>query len=45
MLNISTGTLQNLRVSGVLRYTKMGGSLYYRHEDIAKVLESNQNKR
>jgi len=44
MLNISTGTLQNLRVTGVLRYTKMGGSLYYRQDDIVKVMEANQNR-
>jgi Helix-turn-helix domain len=40
MLKISSGTLQNLRIKGVLRFTKMGGSLYYKLEDIEKVLES-----
>jgi hypothetical protein len=25
MLNISPGTLQNLRINGTLRYTKIGG--------------------
>ena len=40
LLKISPGTLQNLRIKGVLRYTKMGGSLYYKQEDIEKVLES-----
>jgi hypothetical protein len=40
LLKISPGTLQNLRIRGVLRYTKMGGSLYYKQEDIEKVLES-----
>ena len=34
LLNISPGTLQNLRVNGTLRYTKIGGLLYYKLEDI-----------
>jgi hypothetical protein len=41
LLNISSGTLQNLRVNGTLRYTKIGGLLYYKHEDIIKLLEDN----
>jgi len=39
MLSISSGTLLNLRVSGVLRYTKIGGMHYYSHEDIRNMLE------
>jgi hypothetical protein len=39
LLNISPGTLQNLRVNGTLRYTKIGGMLYYKLEDIEKLLE------
>ena len=38
MLNISPGTLQNLRINGTLRYTKVGGILYYKAEDIDKLL-------
>ena len=41
MLNISPGTLQNLRISGTLRFTKMGSIMYYKLEDINKVLEGN----
>ncbi len=41
LLNISPGTLQNLRVNGTLRYTKIGGLLYYKYEDITKLLEGN----
>ncbi|MFT3738460.1 MAG: helix-turn-helix domain-containing protein [Breznakibacter sp.] len=46
LLNISPGTLQNLRVNGTLPYTKMGGALYYDYEDIQKILQANkkQNK-
>lgn len=39
LLNISPGTLQNLRINGSLRFTKIGGILYYQQEDIDKLLE------
>ena len=39
MLNISPGTLQNLRINGTLRYSKIGGMMYFKLEDINKVLE------
>ena len=39
MLNISPGTLQNLRINGTLRFTKIGGMMYYKLEDIQKLLE------
>lgn len=42
MLNISPGTLQNLRINGTLPYTKMGKMMYYEYEDVVNVL--NQNK-
>ena len=42
MLSISPGTLQNLRINGTLRYTKIGGMMYYKLEDITKILEGNQ---
>lgn len=38
MLNISSGTLQNLRINGTLSYSKIGGTLYYNHKDIQKLL-------
>jgi hypothetical protein len=41
LLNISPGTLQNLRINGTLRFTKMGSIMYYKLEDINKVLEEN----
>lgn len=41
LLNVSPGTLQTLRINGTLRSTKVGGSLYYKYEDILKVLEEN----
>jgi len=42
MLTISPGTLQNLRINGTLHYTKIGGMMYYKLEDITKILEGNQ---
>lgn len=45
LLKISPGTLQNLRVNGTLRYTKIGGILYYKYEDIMQVLEGEPAKR
>ncbi|WP_316753944.1 helix-turn-helix domain-containing protein [Pedobacter gandavensis] len=42
MLNISPGTLQNLRINGTLRYTKIGGMMYYKLEDITLLLEGGQ---
>jgi len=41
LLNISPGTLQNLRINGTLRYTKVGGTMYYKAADINKLLEGN----
>jgi len=43
LLNISPGTLQNLRINGTLRYTKIGGIMYYKLEDINKILEGGQS--
>lgn len=42
MLKISPGTLQNLRIAGVLRSSKVGGMHYYKFEDITKVLKNSK---
>ena len=39
LLNISPGTLQNLRINGTLTYNKIGGTIYYKYEEITKMLE------
>jgi hypothetical protein len=44
LLKISPGTLQNLRINGTLRFTKIGGIIYYSYEDIEVLLESGINK-
>jgi hypothetical protein len=41
LLNISPGTLQNLRINGTLTFTKIGGIMYYNYSDIEKVLNGN----
>lgn len=42
LLNISPGTLQNLRINGTLPYSKMGGVIYYEYADILKVMQANR---
>lgn len=42
LLNISPGTLQNLRVNGKLHPSKIGGIMYYSHDEIERLL-NNQN--
>ncbi|HEY4198913.1 MAG TPA: helix-turn-helix domain-containing protein [Mucilaginibacter sp.] len=38
LLKISPNTLHKLRLNGTLSYTKIGGILYYKHEDVIKIL-------
>ena len=45
LLNISPGTLQNLRINGTLTFTKIGGIMYYNYSDIEKVLNGNTQKK
>lgn len=40
ILKVSPGTLQNLRINGTLQFTKIGGIIYYNHDDIDALLES-----
>ncbi len=40
LLNISPGTLQNMRVNGTLPFTKIGGVIYYDYEDVQKMLSN-----
>ncbi|GAA4321041.1 helix-turn-helix domain-containing protein [Mucilaginibacter gynuensis] len=39
LLKISPGTLQNLRENGTLPFTKIGGIIYYKYEDIMKIFD------
>lgn len=42
LLNISPGTLQNLRINRTLSFTKIGGTIYYDYQDIEKLLMNNK---
>ena len=42
LLQISPGTLQNMRINGTLPYSKVGGIILYETEAIEKVLEDNR---
>lgn len=44
MLGISPGTLQNMRTNGTLSFTKIGGIVFYRYDDIARLLNSQTSK-
>ncbi|NPD86439.1 helix-turn-helix domain-containing protein [Lentimicrobium sp. L6] len=41
VLHISKRTLQSLRDSGVLPYSRLNGKFYYKLSDIENILESN----
>ncbi|MDM1519356.1 helix-turn-helix domain-containing protein [Myroides odoratimimus] len=40
LLGISSGTLQNMRINGTIPFKKIGGLMFYRYEDILKMMES-----
>tara|TARA_R110002051_G_scaffold87020_1_gene153104 strand:- start:686 stop:970 length:285 start_codon:yes stop_codon:yes gene_type:complete len=42
LLQVSPGTLQNLRINGTLPYTKVGGIIYYDAEEIQTVMTENR---
>ncbi|NML56813.1 helix-turn-helix domain-containing protein [Chryseobacterium cheonjiense] len=42
LLKISSGTLQNLRNSGKLSCTRVGGTIYYNYKDIEEMLKKKQ---
>jgi hypothetical protein len=40
MMDISAVTLQNLRITGKIRYKKVMGSYYYNRSDLQKLFEN-----
>ena len=42
LLQVSPGTLQNLRINGTLPYTKVGGIIYYDAEEIQDIMTANR---
>jgi hypothetical protein len=43
MLGISPGTLQQLRISRQLPFTKIGGKVFYELRDIQQMIEQNKD--
>jgi len=43
LLGISAGTLQNLRISGQLRSSKIGGIHYYKYDDIKTMMNAHNS--
>ena len=44
LLSISPGKLQNMRVNGTIEFTQIGGLMFYKYDDIVKLMESNKSK-
>ncbi|MBL7934894.1 MAG: helix-turn-helix domain-containing protein [Bacteroidia bacterium] len=44
ILGISPGKLQNMRVNGTITYTQIGGLMFYKNEDIIKMMDANKHK-
>jgi hypothetical protein len=44
ILSISSSSLQSLRISGTLPYTKLSGVYYYDYNDISEILLKNKKK-
>lgn len=45
LLTLSQGTLQHLRATGRLPFTKIGRVIFYDYEDIQKMIEKNKSNR
>lgn len=43
MLDISAGSLQNLRITGKVRYKKVVGSYYYNRKDLMRLFDEKEN--
>jgi len=43
MLKISPATLQNLRINRTLPFRKIGGSIYYRKQDVDKMMNGEKD--
>ena len=44
LLGISSGTLRKYRITGKISYTKIDNILYYKYDDVLKLIESNRLK-
>jgi len=39
LLKISPGTLQRLRTQGILPYSRVGGTILYKYEDVRRLVD------
>lgn len=44
LLNVSSGTLLAMRVKGILPYSRVGASMFYKYEDVVKAIELGKGK-
>jgi hypothetical protein len=44
MLNVSSNTLQRFRINGVLKFSKVGSTFFYKADDVQKMLEGSKTK-
>lgn len=44
LLSISPGKLQNMRVNGTIEFTQIGGLMFYKYDDIVKLMEDHKTK-
>ncbi|ALM21995.1 transcriptional regulator [Nonlabens sp. MIC269] len=42
LLQVSPGTLQNLRINGTLPYSKIGGIIFYDADEIHRIIAENR---
>lgn len=42
ILGISNGTLQNMRINGTITFSRIGGLIFYKYEDIVKLMGENK---
>jgi hypothetical protein len=45
LLGISPGTLQNLRINGKIKFTKIGGTIFYSRADISQLFKNGKDVR
>jgi hypothetical protein len=45
LLKVSPGTLQTLRLNGTLKYSKVGGIIYYDQEHVQQLLVKGERKK
>jgi len=45
LLKISPGTLQRLRSQGILPYSRVGGTILYKYEEVRKLVEKSREER